>query len=340
MTSLEYPHSTLLATRIIDFGPVARNMGRVRDITPTPVLAVVKADCFGHGAIEVATTALESGAPWLGVATVHETLVLRSAGITPPVLCWLADPWCDLRAAVAAGLTISGANIETLEAIAALGEAAEVHLELDTGMARGGAPVWAWDILFATAIASLWVRSTVLWSHLALAANAKPEATKEQVQACDRGIDRARELGLKLGILHLANSAGALEHPDTWCELVRCGAALYGIETDIGRIHGLEPSIRVVSRVTQLKRVAASTGVSDNHAWVASTDTTLVPVGYGIPRDLSHGDGVALLGLPDDGEPDSQERAAVTGTVAHETFTGLGGRMARRRTNQTKGTLL
>jgi alanine racemase len=220
----------------------------------------------------------------------------------------------------------------------------------------------------------VWI--TGLWSHLAVAADAHPEATTAQVQAFDRGVDRARELGLEPGILHLANSAGALEHPDTWFDLVRCGAALYGIETVVGRSHGLEPAMRVVSRVTQLKRVAAGTEVSYNHAWVASADTTLVlvPVGYGdgIPRDLSHGgevviggmrhpvvgaismdqlivdmgdaavtpgDEVVLRGLPADGEPDSQEWAAVTGTIAHEMLTGLGGRMARRHTNQTKGTL-
>ena len=188
MTSLEHPHSTLLATRIVDFGPVARNMGRVRDITSNPILAVVKANGFGHGITEVATTALESGAEWFGVATVDEALALRSAGITSPVLCWLADPRCDLRTAVAAG-----------------------------------------------------------------------------------------------------------------------------------------------------------TGVGDNHAGVASSETTLVlvPVCYGdgIPRDLSHGGEVVLRGLPADGEPDSQEWAAVTGTIAHEILTGPGGRMARRHINQTKGTL-
>jgi alanine racemase len=379
MTSSEQSHSVrpaeALATRIVDLGAIARNIARIRDITATPILAVVKADGFGHGIIEVATTALEAGAAWLGVATVDEALVLRSAGIDAPVLCWLADPWCDLRAAVAAGVTVSCANIETLEAIAALGAPAEVHLELDTGMSRGGAPASAWDALFSAALSSPSVRVTGLWSHLALAADAAPESTSEQVQAFERGVARARELGLEPDILHLANSAGALEHPDTWYDLVRCGAALYGIETVVGRTHGLEPAMRVVSRVTQLKRVAAGTGVSYNHAWVAAGDTTLVlvPVGYGdgVPRDLSHGgevviggvrhpvvgaismdqlvvdvgdsvvalgDEVVLLGRPSDGEPDSQEWAAVTGTIAHEILTGLGGRMHRRHTNQTKGT--
>ncbi|QNE47037.1 alanine racemase [Glaciihabitans sp. INWT7] len=375
MTSLEHPDSGPLATRIVDLGAIARNIGRIRDITGTPILAVVKADGFGHGMIEVATTALAAGATWLGVATVDEALAVRSAGITAPILCWLADPWCDLRAAVTAGVTISCANVETLEAIAALGDAADVHLEFDTGMSRGGAPEYAWDALITTALASPSVRVTGIWSHLALAADAEPGSTTPQVRAFERGVARARELGLAPGILHLANSAGALEHPDTWYDLVRCGAALYGIETVMGLTHSLEPAMRVVSRVTQLKRVAAGTGVSYNHAWVSPAATTLVlvPVGYGdgIPRDLSHGgeiviggvrhpvvgaismdqlvvdvgdavvalgDEVVLLGSPSDGEPDAQEWATVTGTIAHEILTGLGGRMARRHIDQTQRT--
>ena len=370
------PPATPLATRIVDLGAIARNIARIRHVTATPILAVVKADGFGHGIIEVATTALESGVAWLGVATVDEALTLRSAGIVAPVLCWLADPWCDLRAAVTAGVTISCANIETLEAVAALGCAAEVHLELDTGMSRGGAGGAYWDSLFTAALASSSVRVTGLWSHLALATYAEPAATAAQVQSFERGVARARALGLEPGILHLANSAGALEHPDTWFDLVRCGAALYGIETVVGRTHALEPAMRVISRVTQLKRVIAGTGVSYNHAWIAPVDTTLVlvPVGYGdgIPRDLSHGgevviggvrhpvvgaismdqlvvdvgdaavvlgDEVVLLGSPAAGEPDTQEWAALTGTIAHEILTGLGGRMARRHINQTQGTI-
>ncbi|MBG6107350.1 alanine racemase [Frigoribacterium sp. CG_9.8] len=384
MTQPEHPTSavysslnpTPLATRIVDHGAIARNIGRIREITATPILAVVKADGFGHGIIEVATTALRSGAAWLGIATVDEALALRSAGIDAPVLCWLADPWCDLRAAIAQDVTISCANVETLEAVAVLGCTAEVHLELDTGMSRGGAGEENWNSLFTAAVASSSVRVTGLWSHLALATHAEPEATTAQVQSFERGVARARALGLAPGVLHLANSAGALEHPDTWFDLVRCGAALYGIETVVGRGHDLEPAMRVVSRVTQRKRISAGTGVSYNHDWVASADTTLVlvPVGYGdgIPRDLSHGgevvidgvrhpvvgaismdqlivdvgdavvtlgDEVVLLGSPAAGEPDPQEWGAVTGTIAHEILTGLGGRMARRHTNQTQGTI-
>lgn len=347
-----------------------------RDV-PAGLMAVVKADGFGHGMLEVARTALTAGASWLGVATVDEALTLRTAGITAPVLCWLADPWTDLQSAVTCGVTVSCANRETLRAVAdaarIVNERALVHLELDTGMSRGGAPAAEWDELCvdaAMAEASGAVRVTGLWSHLALAADPSGFSTADQTLAFERGIATARMYGLTPELLHLANSAGALDHPETHFDLVRCGASLYGIETVLNRLHDLEPAMRVVSRVAQRRRVAAGTGVSYTHAYVTSAPTTLVlvPVGYGdgIPRGLSHGgevvigglrhpvvgaismdqlvvdvgdhsvalgEEVVLLGTPSAGEPDAQEWADITGTIAHEILTALGGRMARRHIN-------
>ncbi len=366
-----------LATRIVDLAAIARNIGRLRSRTGKDVMAVVKADGFGHGMVESARTALAAGAAWLGVATVDEALALRSAGIDAPVLCWLADPWTRLEAAVSAGITVSCANIETLAAVADAAARtrtqALVHLELDTGMSRGGAHVSTWDELCgAAATAELRgdLRVTGVWSHLALAADPDPLSTESQRLAFESGVARARELGLAPDQLHLANSAAALEHDSTWFDVVRCGASVYGIETVRGRTHGLEPAMRVVSRVAQLRRVGTGTGVSYNHAYVTDAETTLalVPVGYGdgVPRGLSHGgavvigglrhpivgaismdqlvvdvgdtpvalgDEVVLLGSPALGEPDAQEWADVTGTIAHEILTGLGGRMIRRHVN-------
>jgi alanine racemase len=373
-----------LATRIVDLDAIRRNVQRVRAITGTPMMAVVKADGFGHGMLEVADAVLSAGAEWLGVATVDEAILLRDAGVTAPVLCWLADPWTDLHGAVARGVTVSCANRQTLRAVStaarATGVQALVQLELDTGMSRGGSPTLDWDELCVDAVmaeADGSVRVTGLWSHLALAADPAPTATEAQTAAFERGVATARSYGLRPDLVHLANSAGALEHPHTWFDLVRCGASLYGIETVADRRHGLEPAMRVVSRVIQLRRVAPGTGVSYNHAWVADRHSTLVlvPVGYGdgIPRGLSHGgevvirgirhpvvgaismdqlvvdvgdhpvalgDEVVLLGSPAAGEPDAQEWAAVTGTIAHEILTGLGGRMARRHINKEQGTAL
>lgn len=374
--------STDLATRIVDLDVIARNVGRLRERTGKGVMAVVKADGFGHGMIEVALAALDAGAEWLGVATVDEALTLRVAGITAPILCWLADPWVNLRDAVRTGVTVSCANPATVRAVALaaaeVGVVALVHLELDTGMSRGGAVDGDWESLYDEALEaehSGAIRVTGLWSHLALATDPDQESTTVQATAFGRGVELARVRGLTPEVLHLANSAAALAHESTWFDVVRCGASIYGIETVKGRRHGLEPAMRVVSRVTQLRRVPAGTGVSYSHAYETSAETTLVlvPVGYGdgIPRDLSHGgevviggqrhpvvgaismdqlivdvgdhavalgDEVVLLGTPADGEPDAQEWADITGTIAHEILTGLGGRMARRHINGPQST--
>jgi len=368
-----------LATRVVDLAAIARNIARLQARTNKAIMVVVKADAFGHGWLEVATTALAAGAEWLGVATVDEALAVRAAGIDAPVLCWLTDPWTRNSAAVAAGVTLSCANLETLESLIAAaratGATALIHLELDTGMSRGGSSIAAWDQLCsaaAVAQAAGEVQVTGVWSHLALAADPDPHSTVLQRAAFERGVTRARECGLAPAQLHLANSAAALEHSATWFDVVRCGASVYGIETVRGVMHGLEPAMRVVSRVSQLRQVHAGTGVSYNHAYVTPRATTLVlvPVGYGdgIPRDLSHGGEVViggqrypivgaismdqivvdigdapvalgtevvLLGTPERGEPDAQEWADVTGTIAHEILTGLGGRMARRYINSS-----
>ncbi len=377
MTTADAIAPTPLATRIVDLAVIARNVERLRARTGGAVMVVVKADAFGHGSLEVARTALAAGAEWLGVATVDEALALREAGIDAPVLCWLADPWTPNEDAVSNNVTLSCANTETLESVTAAarktGKRALVHLELDTGMSRGGAPIANWDALCGAAAAAESTGElsvTGVWSHLALAADPDPLSTVAQRLAFESGVARARQLGLAPAQLHLANSAAALEHDSTWFDVVRCGASVYGIETVRGTTHGLEPAMRVVSRATQLRQVAAGTGVSYNHAYVTDRQTTLVlvPVGYGdgIPRDLSHGgeavirgirhpivgaismdqlvvdvgahpvelgDEVVLLGTPSDGEPDAQEWADVTGTIAHEILTGLGGRMARRHVN-------
>jgi alanine racemase len=377
MTSSGGAAPSPLASRIVDLAAIARNIALLQRRTGKAIMVVVKADAFGHGWREVAETAVAAGAEWLGVATVDEALAIRAAGIDAPVLCWLADPWTNNGDAVAAGVTISCANVETLtsviDAARQRGRVAKVHLELDTGMSRGGSPVTSWDALCglaAKAEAAGVLAVTGVWSHLALAADPDPLSTESQRIAFESGVSRARELGLAPAELHLANSAAALEHDTTWFDVVRCGASVYGIETVRGVRHGLEPAMRVVSRATQLRSVPAGTGVSYNHAYVTDRPTTLVlvPVGYGdgIPRDLSHGgeaviggvrhpivgaismdqlvvdvgdspvrlgDEVVLLGAPGNGEPDAQEWADVTGTIAHEILTGLGGRMARRHIN-------
>ena len=366
-----------LAESIIDHAAIVRNLARLRATHDAKFMAVVKAGAFGHGAVETAHTAIAAGAEWLGVATVDEALELRNSGIVAPILAWLIDPWCDLAAGVAAEVTLSCANVETLEAVAAVaaraGVTASVQLELDTGLARAGASGASWAALcFAAAAAesSGAVRVTGVWSHFALASDPSPDSIRSASAAFQAGVAVARAAGLHPEDVHLANSAATLAHPETALTMVRCGASLYGIETVEGQTHGLEPALRLVTRVTQLRRVAAGAGVGYGHRFVAARDTTIVllPVGYadGVPRLLGGlaevmiggvrypmvgaismdqitvdvgdagvalGDEVVLLGDAARGEPDAAEWARLASTLSHEILTGLGDRITRRHVN-------
>jgi alanine racemase len=361
-----------MATRTVDHGAIARNVRRMLRASGTELMVVVKADAFGHGSLDVARTALDAGATWLGVATVDEALALRAGGVTAPILAWLVDPWCDLEAAIYAGVTLSCPTIESLIAISraarTIGIPARVHLELDTGMARGGSEPALWRALCVAAAhaeraATLTV--TGVWSHLACAALPGEASIRSAVQAFRHAATEARAAGLAPSQLHLANSAAALAHPSTRMTMVRSGAAIYGIETVAGQRFGLEPALRVASRVTQLRRVPRGTGVGYLHEYRTSRPTTLalVPVGYadGVPRILSHGgtlsiggrrcpirgaismdqlvlevdatvalgDEVVLIGDPERGEPSALEWATAAGTVPHDILSGFGARVHR-----------
>ena len=361
---------TPLAQRSINHAAIAHNVRRVLGIARTPLMAVVKADAFGHGAVDVARTALSAGAAWLGVATVDEALELRAAGIRAPVFAWLIDPWCDLESAIRHDVTLSCANQETLaaiwEAAALVGEPAAVHLELDTGMSRGGSTVALWGALCEAAAdaerAGL-VRVSGLWSHLALAGRVGEWNVAPAVEAFTAGATVAYRAGLDPEHLHLGNSAAALAHPSARFSMVRVGAALYGIETVAGARFDLEPALRLTSRVTQVRDVVAGTGVGYLHEYRtrSSTRLALVPVGYGdgIPRlpgatvsiggarfpirgvvsmdqlvvevddRVALGDEVVVIGDGRRGEPSAQEWAVLAGTVAHDILAGLGSRVSR-----------
>ena len=363
-----------LVERIVDHSAIAHNIGILRAQGDAKLMAVVKADAFGHDAVEVSRTAIAAGAAWLGVATVDEALQLRNAGLDAPILAWLVDPWCDLAAAVRQGVTVSCANVDTLravtEAAAEAEQRASVHLELDTGMARAGSPAESWSALCAAARAAEQggsVRVSGVWSHLALATDPNWSSVESAYSAFQRGIEVASAHGLTPDDIHLANSAATLAHHRTAFTMVRCGASVYGIETVVGRSHGLKYAMRVVARLSQLRRVPAGTKVGYGHTYTTSRETTLglVPVGYadGVPRALGGigevsvggrrypivgaismdqfsidlgdavvqlGDEVVLLGEASAGEPDATEWARLVGTLPHEILTGLGGRMQRR----------
>jgi alanine racemase len=255
-------------------------------------MAVVKADGYGHGMVEVAAAARDAGADWLGVATIDEALALRAAGDRGPLLCWLSAPGDDFAAAVAAGVEVTAYSVAELEEIAAVGPA-RVQLKVDTGLSRGGAARADWHDFFAVA-ADLEragrLTVTGIWSHFACSDEPEHPANDAQEAAFRDALSLAASAGLDPDVAHLANSAAAILRPSAHFDLVRCGIATYGLDPAPGvtpRL-GLRPAMTVRARLLMSKAIAAGDGVSYGHTWHAPEDTTVgvVPAGYGegVPR--------------------------------------------------------
>jgi alanine racemase len=285
------------AEALIDLGAVRHNVAVLAAAAPTAALmAVVKADGYGHGAVAVARAALDAGAGWLGVCTPEEALELRAAGIAAPLLCWLYLPGDDLTAAVAADVDMGVASRAHLDAVLAAarraGRPARLHLKIDTGLSRNGAARADWDPLLdaaTKAVADGTAEVVAVWSHLAYADAPTHPTLDAQVTRLTEAWQAARDRGLD-PIRHLANSAATLTRPDLHFDLVRPGIAVYGLDP-LGRAPGeLRPAMTLRSRVALVKRVPAGEGVSYGHEWHTPRDSTLalLPIGYadGVPRRL------------------------------------------------------
>ncbi|GAA5178268.1 alanine racemase [Rugosimonospora acidiphila] len=290
----------------VDLGAIRHNVTRLRSGTSAEVMAVVKADGYGHGMVPVARAALEAGATWLGAATVEEALALRAAGIEAPVLAWLIAPGTPLGDAVRAGVTLSVGSQEALaEALAAartVGRPVRVHLKVDTGLNRGGAKPADWTALVeAAARAQEDGRLEVdgVWSHLACADLVDHPSIDAQLAEYHDALAVAARAGITPRYRHLANSAATLTRPDCHFDLVRAGIAVYGLSPVPGETFGLRPAMTVRARVIVAKRVPGGEGVSYGHTYTTKAQTTLavVPLGYGdgVPRHASNS-GPVLLG--------------------------------------------
>jgi alanine racemase len=291
----------------VDLAAIRANVSRLRQGTSAEVMAVVKADAYGHGMVPVARAALEAGATWLGVCTIEEALGLREAGITAPVLAWLLVPGLPLAEAVAADVDLSAASVGLLDEIVAaakrVGRPARTHIKVDTGLARGGATAADWPALCeaaAKAEANGDVRLVGVWSHLVDADAPDRPTTDRQLERFAEAVDVAARLGVTPSCRHIANSAATLTRPDAHLDLVRAGIAVYGLSPVPGRDFGLRPAMTVRSRVMLTKRVPAGAGVSYGHAYHTERETTLavVPMGYGdgVPRAASNRAPVWLAG--------------------------------------------
>jgi len=352
----------------IDLDAIRGNVARLRAGTDAEVMAVVKGDGYGHGMVPAARAALAGGASWLGVCTLDEALQLRDAGLTAPVLAWLLVPGLPLYEAVARDVDLSAASLELLaeivEAARIAGRAARVHLKVDTGLSRGGAPPGEWAALVeaaAKAQAGGDIEVVGVWSHFVYADEPGHPTIGHQLDAFAKALAVADRAGVDPPYRHIANSAATLTLPEAHFDLVRPGIAVYGLSPIPDADFGLRPAMAVRARVMLAKRLPAGQGVSYGHTYTTERETTVavVPLGYadGVPRAASNagpvllgdevrtisgrvcmdqivvdvgdapvaaGDVATLFGAGDDGEPTADDWAAAVGTISYEIVTRMG----------------
>ncbi|GAB3129238.1 alanine racemase [Tsukamurella serpentis] len=293
-------------TARIDLSALAHNTAVVAAHAPTAaVMAVLKADAYGHGALPVARAALAGGARELGVTTIDEALVLREGGIDVPLLSWLSTS--GYERAIDADVRLGVSSPRQLAGIAAaariVGRPATVHVKVDTGLNRNGVAPDEWattrDALVEAERAGL-VRVQGIFTHLAHGDEPAHPFLDVQRDALTALVADARAHGLDPAQVHAANSAASLTRPDLHFDLVRPGIALYGGVPVPERDFGLRPVMTFAAPVMLIKRIRAGDGVSYGHSWIAPHDTVvgLIPAGYadGVWRPLSGRIEVAIGG--------------------------------------------
>lgn len=307
---------------LIDVDAIAANVARLRELTGARrLMAVVKANGYGHGALAAAQAALAGGADALGTAELREAVALREAGVLAPILCWLHDPDEDFDAAVEHGIDVAASSVGQLDALAQAAEdrgvRAAVQIKVDTGLSRNGAPAEEWPAVadaLARHAADGSLHLTGLFSHVS---NASRDDDLAQLEALRRAEQVLRERGAPSPLVHLAATAAALRLPETRLDQVRTGIGVYGLspfDDETSLEFGLVPAMTLQGRVSGVRRVAAGTGVSYDYAYRAAGETTLalVPFGYadGIPRSASDTAEVLING----------RRHRIAGRVAMDQF--------------------
>ncbi|MDN0195161.1 alanine racemase [Streptomyces sp. S.PNR 29] len=299
--------ATLRARAEIDLAALRANVRTLRALAPgAALMAVVKADGYGHGAAACARAAVAAGADWLGTATPQEALALRATAGLPAdvrIMCWLWTPGGPWREAVEADLDVSVSGMwalrEAVEAARQAGVPARVQLKADTGLGRGGCqPGEDWAGLVGEALraeAERLIRVTGLWSHFACADEPGHPANAAQLTRFREMVTYAEEQGVRPEVRHIANSPATLTLPESHFDLVRTGIALYGIspipEVGSPADFGLRPVMTLSASLALVKHVPGGHGVSYGHRYTTPGETTLglVPLGYadGIPRHAS-----------------------------------------------------
>lgn len=310
----------------VDLDAIRRNVEVLREHAGSAALmAVVKADGYGHGLMPSALAALSGGASWLGVAQLSEAMELRDNAVTVPVLSWLHVPGSDFAGAIAADIDLSVSALwslaEVVAAARALGRTARIHLKVDTGLGRNGAFGEDWPVLLHAARsleAEGAVRIVGVWSHFVYADEPTHPTVRSQQEIFGQAVREAERAGCELEVRHIANSAAILTNSGAAFDLVRPGLAVYGLSPvpQLGdpQSFGLTPAMTLSADLAVTKRIPAGQGLSYGHQYVTSQDTTvgLVPMGYGdgIPRNATNVGPVSVGGA----------RHTVSGRVCMDQF--------------------
>ena len=290
----------------VDLGIIEANARRLTGLTPAKLMAVVKANAYGHGAIPVAQAAARGGASWLGVARADEALELRAAGIGLPILVLGPAPVEQLAALIAAGVSLAVGDESQVEAAAlAAGDQqaiAKVQLKLDSGMNRLGAPPEAAAGLARRIKEHAGLRFEGVFTHFARADEGVPEPIQRQVERFEQALTALGSAGLRPPLVHAANSAATLGWPESHYDLVRVGIALYGLRPAPAAPlpAGLLPALRWKSQLTRIRSVPPGEGISYGHTYVTRQTERIgtVPVGYADGLRRTAGNQLLVGGVP------------------------------------------
>jgi len=299
----------------IDLDRLGSNINLLKDISGTSLMAVVKADAYGHGLVEVGLAAEKAGADWLGVALLEEAIKLRTHGVRVSILAWLVSPGSDFKSAVDHDIDLAVASIAAFKEISALPNKPRIHIELDTGMTRGGF-LDEWEEFLQQDFSK--VEVVGVFSHFARADEPGEKQNSDQLKRFNEMVSDLAAIGINPPMKHLSNSAATLKDEHSRFDSVRTGIAMYGLSPDIKSLGnssnlGLKPVMQLRAKLHLVKEVPAGAAVGYGATEFTKRKTKLgvVAMGYadGIPR-IAHDAGVFING----------RKAPIIGRVSMDQF--------------------
>jgi len=309
----------------INLSAITQNFKLIKSRTTADVLAVVKADAYGHGLIPVSKALEEAGADWFGTALLEEAINLRKAGILKPIISWLTPLGEDFKSAIDLDIDLGIPSIdlldEVIKAASLTGKTARIHLEIDTGMSRGGV-LSEWDELIKSVLVGVNLKQLKvigIWSHFARADEPDELMNQEQLSLFEEKVNQAKAAGIDAQFIHIANSAALFTNKSAHKNIIRSGIALFGLSPDIKTIGdssslGLKPAMKLKAKLNLVKEVKAGSSVGYGGTAVLKSDTKLgvVALGYadGIPRNTNNLAGVFV----------DKKRAPIIGRVSMDQF--------------------